>query len=668
MRQDVQGPERRSETLFLDRRQRATRLLRYACWYCALLGALIGVLPSALHSQNDQTAEANSRLKNLSLEELAAIEVTTVGKKTQQAITSPAALAVITQEDIRRFGAPSIPEALRLVNGLEVARFNNTSYAISARGFNITSANKMQVFMDGRSLYTPLFGGIFTDVLDTFMEDIDRIEVVRGPGATLWGGNAVNGVINIITKSPKDTQGSLFVAEAGTQERGSVGYRYGGHVGQSAFYRVYGKFLDRGPLFLSSGASAKDEFGFGQGGFRMDAAINPSNNLTLQGDLQSGQTGLLGRPDIGVHGGNLLTRWTHTFHDGSELKVQSYYDRTARLVPGTFDEVRNTYDLDMQHHLTLAERHDVVWGLGFQVSTDRTKPQPILFFDPSGRHLALFNLFGEDDISLPGAPLHLIVGAKVEHNTFTDWEFYPTARLSWIVSDRSTLWGAVSRAVRIPTQFDEDLRIGTPAAPLISGSSSFRSEELAAYEIGYRNVITPRLDVGIALYFNNYNHLRSQEGPPGGGFPIVLANNLRGNTYGAEINGTLGLLSWWRLRATYNDLQKHLELRPGSTDVTQGLDEGTDPRNQYTLRSQMDLPFRTELDFFVQHASALPVLPPANPVPAYTTFDVRAGWHASSTLEISVVGRGLPGPRHEEFGPQGELIPRDVFGIMRWSF
>ena len=637
----------------------------------ALCCALIGLTAPALQAQANEPADqaqANPALKSMSLEQLAEIEVTTVGRKGQEIISAPAAVAVITQDDIRRFGAPSIPEALRLVNGLEVARFNNTGYPISSRGFNITSANKMQMFMDGRSLYTPLFGGVFTDMLDTFMDDIDRIEVIRGPGATLWGGNAVNGVINIISKKPEDTQGSLFVAGAGTEERGSVGYRYGGQIGQNSFYRVYGKFLDRGPLFLSSGASAKDEFGFGEGGFRMDTPINASNSLTVQGDLQSSDTGLLNRPDIAIHGGNLLSRWTHTFQGGSDLKVQSYYDRTGRLVPGTFDEVRNTYDLDMQHHLTLAERHDVVWGLGYQVSTDRTKAQPALSFDPSGRQLKLFSLFGEDDISLPGIPVDLIVGAKVEHNTFTNWEFYPTARLSWTISEQSMLWGSLSRAERIPTQFDEDLRLGPPGTPLISGSSSFQSEEVTAYETGYRNLITSRLGVGIALYYNFYDRLRSEEGPPGGGFPVVLANNLRGQTYGAEINATFNLTSWWRLRGGYNNLQKHLELRPGSTDVTQGLQEGSDPRNQFSLRSQMDLPCRTELDFFVQYASALQFLPPSPPVPAYTTFDVRAGWHATPNLEISIVGRGLPDQRHLEFGPQGELIPRDVFGTVKWSF
>jgi iron complex outermembrane recepter protein len=635
----------------------------------ALWLALLVAVARVQAQQPQQDAEqTNPPLKSLSLEQLAGMEVTTVGRKDQMALTSPAALTVITQDDIRRMGAESIPEALRLASGLEVARFNNTGYPISARGFDITSANKMQVFMDGRSLYTPLFGGVFTDTMDTFIEDIDRIEVIRGPAATLWGGNAVNGVINIITKPARSTQGGLLVAGAGTQERGFVGYRYGGAVGQRVFYRAYGKFLDRGPLFLSSGSSAKDEFGFGQGGFRVDATINPRDTLTVQGDLYSGQNGLLNRPDIGTHGGNILGRWQHAFADRSTLQIQTYYDRAARLVPGTFDEVRNTYDLDTQYHARIGGGQDVVVGMGYRVSNDRTKPQAALFFDPTGRHLGLFSLFGVDDITLPHTSLHLILGGKVEHNTYSEWELDPTIKFAWMVNDQRTLWGSVSRAARIPTQFDEDLRIQSGGTLLIRGDEKFRSEELVAYEIGYRTLFGSRFGLSIATYFNDYNHLRSQERSPGGGLPIVLANNLRGHTYGVEISGLVQVLSWWRLRPSYSNLQKHLEVSSTSTDTTQGLSEGTDPRNQFALRSQMDLPYHAELDFFAHGASTLQVPAPSPAVPAYAAFDVRVGWRPSARLEISVVGRGLPGPRHQEFGPQEEAIPRDVFGVVKWGF
>ncbi|HUP77602.1 MAG TPA: TonB-dependent receptor, partial [Pirellula sp.] len=450
-------------------------------------------------------------------------------------------------------------------------------------------------------------------------------------------------------------------------ERGFVGLRYGGQLGQRTFYRIFGRFLDRDSLFLDSAASAKDEYGYGQSGFVVDSALGQSNGLRVQGDIYSGQNGLRNRPDVGIHGGNLLARWTHTQGGRSQLQVQTYFDRTSRLVPNTFDETRYTYDLDMQHRLGGLRRHDVVWGLGYRVSTDRTKPQPTLFFEPSGRNLALLNFFAEDDISLTDS-LHLILGGRLEHNSYTGWEAYPTARLAWMFNNQHTLWGAVSRAVRIPTQFDRDLRIGPSDAPFISGDVSFEAEELIAYEVGYRSLLTERLGLGVALYYNDYDNLRSQEGPIGGGFPIVLANNLQAKTYGAEINATFNPLPWWRLRTSYNNMQKNLSFRPGSTDATQGLQEGSDPRNQFSFRSQMDLPRRTTLDFFTRYASSLHLPRPNPPVDSYLVFDVTVGWEATQNLEFSVVGRNLPERRHKEFGPQGEQIPRDVFGIVRWHF
>jgi iron complex outermembrane receptor protein len=627
---------------------------------------LIGLLASPHLRGEPPDQRTAAALKRLSLEELSQIDVTSAGKKDEKLSDVPAALYVITQDEIRRSGVRNIPEALRLDAGLQVAMFNNGSWPISARGFNTVSANKIQVFLDGRSLYTPLFGGVFWDMQNTVLEDIDRIEVYRGPGATLWGGNAVNAVINIITKTAADTQGFLAVAGGGTTERGFGAFRYGGHAGKRVDYRLSGNVMNRRSLLLQNGADAQDPFQMEQGGFRADAQLTATDRLTVQGDLYTAGMGLRGRPDIGLHGANVLTRWTHRLKGGSEFQLQAYIDRTSRHVPGQMDEVRHTYDVDLQHHVRAGERHDIVWGLGYRASNDRTKPSTLLYFEPSARHLSLFNLFAQDEITLAPNRLHLILGSKFEKNTYTGWQVQPTARLGWTPDERQIVWTSISRAVRIPTRFDRDLRILAPNGALfIRGNENFQSEEMISYEAGYRVLPDPRLSIDIAAYYNRYTNLRTQE-VPRTFIPIALANNLRARVYGAAFTVRYQLQPWWRLTAIHSNLQKQLDLEPGSTDPTRGIAEGSDPRNMFSLRSNMDLPFRTELDFWVRHVSSLRFAQ-GPPVPAYTVFDARLGWRANNHLEISVVGRNLPG-RHLEFGPQGEVIRPGVYLTTTWRF
>jgi len=630
---------------------------------------LLGEASKALAQETPQPqGQGRVPLRELTLDELSTVEVTSVSRRSEPAWRTPAAISVITQEDIRRAGVQSIPEALRLANGLQVARSSNTNWAISARGFNITTANKMQVFLDGRNLYSPLFGGVLWDQVDVLISDIDRIEVIRGPAGALWGGNSVNGVINIITKSTKNTLGGLVHAGGGFGQRGFVSMRYGDVVGNNVFYRVYGKFFQRDSLRLNTGADAANEFRYGQGGFRTDIDLSALDLLTVQGDLYSGDAGVLNRPDTGTHGGNILSRWTRRFQGGSELQLQASYDRSSRFVAETFNEIRYIYEVEAQHVLPVNGRQDIVWGIGYRVSTNRTLPEEVLFFEPSGRHLGLFGLFLEDDISFYDGRLHLTFGSRLENNTYTDWEVYPNVRLAWIPSEEHTMWGAVSRAVRIPTQFDRDLRIDLPPPAFdIRGTSDFDSEKVVAYEIGYRTRVFPRLLLGLSAYFNDYDDLRSQERFPDESL-ILLSNRLRGHTYGLEAGVTYDLLPWWRLRAGYTNLQKDLELEPGSTDINRGRGEGVDPRNQFQFRSQMDLPHQTELHFWLRHVSSLGTSPPAVPVPAYTVFDVRAGWNPTETLELSVVGRNLPRRRRAEFGPNGQLVPRELYGIFSWRF
>jgi iron complex outermembrane receptor protein len=326
------------------------------------------------------------------------------------------------------------------------------------------------------------------------------------------------------------------------------------------------------------------------------------------------------------------------------------------------------YDIDIQHHSHIGERNDLVWGLGYRVSNDSTNPGPTISFDPSGRHLALFNFFAQDEIAVAGDRLHLILGSKFENYTYSGWSVQPSARVVWTPEPHQSIWAAISRAERIPTQFDEDLRISVAGSPvLIRGDSQFQSERLTAYEIGYRLIPGSRFSLGISTYYNRYDHLRSEEGPPGGGFPITLANNLRGRTYGAEITGRYQVLSWWRLSSGYSNLQKNLTTEPGSTDITLGAQEGIDPRNQFSVRSNMDLPHRMELDFWARHVGSL--RPPSGPpVPPYSVFDARVGWRPADNVSISIVGRNLPEKHHVEFGPAGELIRRSVYVTTTWRF
>ena len=640
-------------------------LLRRSPAAFVLLSSLFALVPDAHPQPSTPASRSSSVLKSLSLEELAQIEVTSAGRKEEKLSNVAAAIDVITQEDIRRSGVRNLPEALRLATGLQVAKFNNGSWPISARGFASTAANKIQVFMDGRSLYTPLFGGTFWDMQNTVIEDVDRIEVIRGPAATLWGGNAVNAVINIITKKASDTRGMLVVLGGGADERGFVTFRYGGEAGGNTAYRIYGSYFNRDSLALQNGLDAKDPYQVGLGGFRVDSALNENDNLTVQGDLYSGDAGLRGRADIGVHGGNVLARWTHRLRNGSELQLQTYYDRTSRLVPLQMDEVRNIYDLDLQYRISRGERHDFVWGMGYRVSNNSTEAQPVISFEPSGRHLGLFNVFVQDEIALIRDRVHLIIGSKFENYSFSGWNAQPSVRLVWSPSRRQSVWSAVSRAVRIPTQFDRDLIVRAGPIVAIQGNPNFRPENLIAYEAGYRVLPVPRISLAISTYYNSYDNLRSQESLSPAPFPVRLDNRLEGRTFGAEVSARYQVLPWWRLTSGYSNLQKILDLEPGSTDRTGGRQEGFDPRNQFSLRSNMDLGRKVELDFWVRHVGALQLTAPAL-VPAYTVFDVRLGWRPFEEFEFSVVGRNLPEKRHLEFGPNGELVRRAVYVTAVW--
>jgi iron complex outermembrane recepter protein len=636
-------------------------------WTLIFLTFGLVILAGYAFAQTEPALPPPSALKKLSVEELMDIEVTSVSKRPERLSETASAIQVITQEDIRRSGATRLPEALRLASNLEVAQRDSRQWAISARGFNNTLANKMLVLIDGRTVYTPLFAGVFWDVQDTLLEDIDRIEVISGPGATQWGANAVNGVINVITKHSKGSQGALLEGGGGTELRGFGGMRYGGALAPNLHYRVYGKYFDRDSTVLPNGPDATDDWHMGQGGFRMDWNASEANLITVQGDYYDGRIAQPGADDIAVSGGNVIGRWSHTISEASELKLQVYFDQTHRNIPGTFAEDLDTYDVDFQHRFPLGERHDIVWGLGYRLIDDDVGNTPALAFLPSQVSRQWFSAFGQDEIALVKDRLHLTLGTKVEHNDYTGFEFQPSGRLAWRLSEQQTIWSAISRAVRTPSRIDREFFV--PGSPpfLLAGGPDFDSETLLAYELGYRVQPLPRLALTLAAYYNDYDNIRSlEQANPPLPFPVVIANELEGESYGAELTADYRVTDWWRLRAGYTELRIDIRPKPGSTDTTAGSSESHDPERYFLLRSSLDLPGHWELDAAFRYVSRIE----NQQVPSYGELDVRLGWRPRPELEFSIVGQNLLHDHHAEFEDVAmrREIERGVYGTVLWRF
>ena len=652
----------------------------------AIFGAA-GDEPKPADSTTNQTD-----LASLPIEELMKIEVTTGARHPETLSSSPAAITVITQDDIRRSGVMTIPEALRLAPGMEVARLDASQWAISSRGFNDVFANKLLVLQDGRSIYTPLFSGVFWDVQGALLEDIERIEIIRGPGATLWGANAVNGVINIITKSAKETQGTLISAGAGSENRGLAEVRYGDKIGENVYFRVYGTYYNRDDSELVIGPEADDSWQIGRFGFRLDWDVVPNQDLiTLQGDAYRGALNQVFETfdptsaptltrtvhdDITVDGGHLLGRWSHIFAPGSDLSLQMYYDRTERNTV-IFKEKRDTFDLDFQHRFILMERNEVVWGAGYRVTSDHVGNSPTISLDPNHRTIHLFSTFVQDEITLVPDRLRLMLGSKFEHNDFTGFEIQPGARILWTPHEQHTIWASVSRAVRTPSRAEDDviLNRAVQVAPgffvptTIRGSRGFDSEKLLAYELGYRAQLDPRISVDVAAFYNDYDQLRSLEQDPAAPTQFQLSNKLYGETCGIEAAATLKLTDWWRLKPAYTLLEMDLHKRSGSTDVTSVQDEGKSPQQQFMLRSQMDLPHNISFDCTLRYVDSLPALA----ISSYLALDVRLGWKPTKNLEVAVGGQNLLQDHHAEFSPsfiqtQRAQIERGIYGKITVRF
>lgn len=639
------------------RRKRSSgKVVRWILMLSLLQASLLVAVPVP-----DDVQASLRRLKNLTLDELLAEPVITASKSPQPMSRAAAAIQVITSEDIRRSSASTLPEALRLASNLQVARAGAASWAISARGFNNTLANKLLVMIDGRAVYTPLYAGVFWDVQNVLLEDVERIEVVSGPGGTLWGANAVNGVINVITKSARETQGTYLAGAAGSflQDLGAV--RYGGGNGTNVFYRVYAQHFDFNSSTPAGGGDDSDAWKMTQGGFRMDWETSKADTITVQGDLYSGKLdGAGGHTD--VDGQNLLSRWNHVLDGGSAIQLQVYYDRTWREAPNYAEDL-NTFDIDFQHRFQLGEAHSIIWGGGYRLMMDRIQnTSPSLAFLPEDRNLQLFSGFIQDDIQVVPDRFQLSIGSKFEHNDYSGFELQPSVRGIWTVTEAHSVWGAISRAVRAPSRVDTELYLPAPPVPpdipKLAGGPGFDSEELLALELGYRVRVAEPLWMAVTGFYNFYDKLRSldQVGPN----DYILANNVDGEVRGVELNVDYTPARWWRLRGGYTYLHKEL-WRRGGVGMTSSVRDGNDPEHQFTFHSIVDLTSNMQLDISGRYADALPS--PA--VPAYFALDARLAWEYKD-LEIALVGQNLIEPQHREFGLRE--IPRAVYGMVALRF
>ena len=659
---------------------------------CFLLFALAPGSKAEQQQASGGTSDS-VELKKLSLEELSQIEVTSPAKEPQQAMRVPMAIYVITGEEIRRSGATNIPTALRLAPGVEVARIDGNKWSIGIRGFGSRLSRSVLVLIDGRTVYTTFFAGTYWEVQDTVMDDIDRIEVIRGPGGTIWGPNAVNGVINVITKSTKDTHGSLTSIGGGNEEQGFFNFRYGGGNGKNLDYRIYGKGYTRSPEMHSDHQNF-DDWRSAQTGFRVDWSRREHETITVEGDLYREEAGervtatsytppFSRDIDANAHlsGGNLLARWKRDLSPGSDIQVQAYYDRTNRAEPNFF-ETRDTFDVDLLHRIHLSERQQILWGLGARFSLgDAPAVVSGLTFDPQQRTDRLFTGFLQDEISLVAHRLSLTLGTKLLDTNFTGVELEPSARLTWTPTERQTVWAAFTHSVRTPSRAEEDFNLsgfitttaaGVPFFARFIDNKAFAPEQLNGYELGYRRLIGGNLYVDLSTFFNHYHDLFSEDitgptffetSPAPAHFllPAQFRNDLLGATTGMEIAPEWRPTTFWRLRGSYSFLHMDLKKAPGTLELgTSATLEGSSPQHQGLVESSWELSKRLELDLTYRYVSSLPSLS----VPSYSTGDARLAWRVTPRFEISFVGRDLLQPWHFEY-PEGAGPP---VGIKRSAY
>ena len=618
--------------------------------------AIASALAGAAQAKPEMLA---SNFSDLTLEQLSSIEVTSVSKRPERLADAAASVFVINAEDIRRSGATTLPEALRLAPNLQVARADADQYAISARGFNSVLANKMLVLIDGRTVYSPLFSGAFWEAQSVIIEDVERIEVISGPGGTLWGSNAVNGVINIITRPAKDTQGTLASAGAGNRQRGAA-IRQGLHLDNGGSLRLYGKYAEQANTSNAAGGEIRDASDIWQGGFRADWDGSPQT-VTVQGDAYSSRIdqGTPALPSLRrVSGGNVLGRWLRNLGDDATLRLQAYFDRTERHQPGAINEKLDTFDVEFQHGFRPLTGHALLWGASYRRRNDDvTNLNPAsLAFIPARRRLELASMFIQDDITIrPG--LNLTAGIKFEHNDFTGWEYLPNARLAFKPTADQLLWGAASRAVRAPSRIDREFFV--PFA--LAGGPNFVSEIATVYELGYRAQPIAALTASITAYHHDFDRLRSVE--PGAVAP-VFDNKIEGTLNGIETWVAYRIMDSWRIKGGFVKQREKLRIKPGGLALGGVSGLGNDPDSWWTLGSAFDLGADVELDLSARRVGALPS--PA--VPSYTAVDARIGWRFRPNFELSLTAANLFDPRHAEWGsvPGRAELERSLFVKLLW--
>ena len=647
---------------------------------------------------------AESDLVNLSLDELLQVEVTSVSKKEERLFQAPAAIHVITQEDIRRSGLKTLPEVLRLAPGLEVARIDSSKWAISPRGFNGRYANKLLVLIDGRTVYTPIFSGVFWNQQSLLLEDVERIEVIRGPGATLWGANAVNGVINVITKDAASTTGGLVSVGGGTEERAFTGARYGSALGKNAFVRVFGSYSKHdnfedfdGDDTAGSpfGDAGDDEWTSALGGFRLDWRPTSSDHVTVLGDVRGGRSN--SRTTVVSYTApfsrtftadgefvnlDLLGRWTHVFSETSDLSVQAYYDFNGLDEEDVLAWNVNTGDIDLHHRFRPLPRQEIVWGVGYRAIQDSIHRSEVLSFAPSTHLLHVVSAFIQDDITLVRDRLRLVLGSKIEHNDYSGFELQPSGRLLWTPSEKSTVWASVSRAVRTPTRVSESSRFDIASSPglvtSLQGNRGFEAEDLLALELGVRFQPWEFASLDLSAFYNEYNDLvgfqagtpffEASPGAPHAVVPIGYENILDAETYGFEVAAQYRLREWWRLAGSISVMQ--LDSHGGGNDVlgTEAHDEMQVIHHQAQLHSMINLPWKIELDLGLWYADSIA----QGGIPSRVRLDLRLGWKPTERLEVSIGAQDLLDGAHPEFPSEvltnSSEVERSFWGSIRWRF
>jgi iron complex outermembrane receptor protein len=605
------------------------------------LAASASAIPDAEAASEATLAVAD--LTTLSLDELVELKVSTVSRKPERRWSAPSGLDVITSEDIRRSGAETLPDALRLATGVHVGHSSARSWAVSIRGMNVLAANKISVVMDGRSLFTPFFSGVQWDAQDTLLEDVDRIEVVRGPVGALWGAFAVNGFIQILTKPAWETQGWFVSVGRGTEDPGRFGLRYGGRLGRDTFFRVYAKYFQTDWTRLANGEHAQPATDFLQSGFRVDSRRASGTTLTLQGDYYTNRDLFLDRLQTEITGANVLGRWERALSPTSEAQIEGYFDHTYRLLPLLFEERRDTASVSTRYRFG-AGRHDLLVGADALLSADDIGNIGVAQLEPAERTTHTVGVYAQDAWRV-GSHVSLIGGVKAEESSFAGIEIQPSFRVAVTPSEDATLWAAVSRGVRTPVRIDEDLVFRLGGVPFFEANDDFETETAIAYELGVRHRPAPVVTFELSTFAYRYDRLRSTEPAGAAPVPLTFKNGLEAESYGAELAILYQPVSRLFIKGSYRFLDLTFSKDPGSADTTDGRQEGNDPRHVAVLAAYLTLPGNLELDGFLRHASALP-----NPaLKGYTTVDLHLGWRPHKQWEISLAGRNLLDRQYPEF-------------------